>query len=266
MKAARFAATPPAVIAAAKRLYESGAAVADIAAKMKIAASTVARYAAREGWTRPADGTPPPRQAEPAAPGKTAAKKTAAKTASAKTVAAKKGATKPGKPEESSRRKATMTKKRLPRSENSATPSPDDSARQAAGAHESPPDASPAQRRAALVARLWDAAERQIADVERRLGDAAGDSAGRERDARALAVLVRVLKELSGFDAPDGDGPAATESCDDDIERAVDECRAQLARLVAGLREGGSGPGADSGGDSAAPGAGSGGELVASGA
>ena len=55
------------------------------------------------------------------------------------------------------------------------------------------------RRGAELVRRLWRNAEAQVAQIETRMKTAAGD--GRlERDARALAILIRTLRELSAFD------------------------------------------------------------------
>jgi hypothetical protein len=53
-------------------------------------------------------------------------------------------------------------------------------------------------RRRSLIARILLNAEQQVGEIELRLGTAAADS---ERDARALAVLARTLRELTAADA-----------------------------------------------------------------
>lgn len=58
--------------------------------------------------------------------------------------------------------------------------------------------------RARLIARLWRAAERQVADIEARIprgpvadGPAPRAAADVEKDARALALIARTLRELA---------------------------------------------------------------------
>jgi hypothetical protein len=52
--------------------------------------------------------------------------------------------------------------------------------------------------RLALVTRMMRASERQVAEVERRIGTS-GDEG--DRDARMLAVIARTLRELTAIDA-----------------------------------------------------------------
>ncbi len=87
----------------------------------------------------------------------------------------------------------------------------------------------PASSRQALVTRLWHAAERQVGEIERRLGNGLDDPAS-DRDARALAILVKTLRELSTFDQANG----ASEN-DDAGPRDFDEYRAELAREIESL-------------------------------
>lgn len=86
--------------------------------------------------------------------------------------------------------------------------------------------------RAALVARMMRAAERQVREIEDRIGAANDDS---ERNARTLAVLARTMRELIALDTRHG-GPgqrAKTQERDDDpVPRDVDELRRRLARRL----------------------------------
>ncbi|MEP9348722.1 helix-turn-helix domain-containing protein [Xanthobacter sp. KR7-225] len=112
--------------------------------------------------------------------------------------------------------------------------------------------------RARLTSRLWHAAERQVALIEARiaaLGEAAAGDA--EKDARALAVLARTLRELSALKdearkrrrpgrAPGGArkaaDPQATEGEGDGAEfRDLDAFRSELARRLDRLRAEGDG-------------------------
>lgn len=76
------------------------------------------------------------------------------------------------------------------------------------------PTAEPARRarkgragapRARLLARLWATAERQVAQIEARMAAVAGPEEGTraadaEKDARALALIARTLRELSSVE------------------------------------------------------------------
>lgn len=59
--------------------------------------------------------------------------------------------------------------------------------------------------RARLLARLWSTAEQQVAQIEARMADASGPGEGMrtadaEKDARALALIARTLRELSAVE------------------------------------------------------------------
>ncbi|MEP9352061.1 hypothetical protein ABLE93_00530 [Xanthobacter sp. KR7-65] len=114
------------------------------------------------------------------------------------------------------------------------------------------PVPAPAGRpdRKGLLRRLWRAAERQINEIEDRLARAADpvaeDAAPRaaadtEKDARALAVLARTLRELSALEA-DARKMRKAKTQDDGI-RDLDSFRRELARRLDRLREGGDGAG-----------------------
>jgi hypothetical protein len=88
--------------------------------------------------------------------------------------------------------------------------------------------------RAALVARLWKSAERQVADIHKRLRRAGLDPDERERDARMLAVMVKTLRELAALDdkaAPHDQRPQP----DEPDNRDIDEFRRDLARRIEAL-------------------------------
>jgi hypothetical protein len=92
-------------------------------------------------------------------------------------------------------------------------------------------DSAAARRQ--LVARLWGAAERQMDDIEQRLKGVGQESTERERDARALAVLVKTLRELVAFDETHPAAATRTDSEDDDAgPRDIDEFRRELARKM----------------------------------
>ena len=94
----------------------------------------------------------------------------------------------------------------------------------------------PADARRQLVARLWRAAEQQVGDIEERLKIIGQESPERERDARALAVLVKTLRELETFDDAHPAPATRTESEDDDAgRRDIDEFRRELARKMDAL-------------------------------
>ncbi|MFG1432595.1 hypothetical protein V5F44_12030 [Xanthobacter sp. V2C-8] len=93
--------------------------------------------------------------------------------------------------------------------------------------------------RARLLARLWRAAERQVAEIEARIprpegADAAPPraAADAEKDARALALLARTLRELA---AAEGEADKSGKDADDPA-RDLDAFRRELARRLEGLR------------------------------
>lgn len=108
--------------------------------------------------------------------------------------------------------------------------------------------ASPA--RGHLLARLWRAAERQLDEIEQRLATAIADeadpdaarprpAADAEKDARALAVLARTLRELSALESEHHKSRKVKQ--EDDAVRDLDTFRRELARRLDGLRAGGEG-------------------------
>jgi hypothetical protein len=103
-------------------------------------------------------------------------------------------------------------------------------------AMESPATAAVPEERLALVERVQAMVERQIEGTEAimPLPETPGDA---ERNGRALASLLRTLRELKRLEAP----PAPTEPADDDIPYDLEELRRELSRkleaIVAG-REG----------------------------
>jgi hypothetical protein len=89
-----------------------------------------------------------------------------------------------------------------------------------------------AEARRQLVGRLWRTAERQVRDIEERLKGVSQESSDRERDARALAVMVKTLRELAAFDEAHPAAQTRTEPVDDDEPRDMDEFRRELARKM----------------------------------
>ncbi|MFG1478623.1 hypothetical protein V5F53_08120 [Xanthobacter sp. V4C-4] len=93
--------------------------------------------------------------------------------------------------------------------------------------------------RARLLARLWRAAERQVEEIEtrtRRVAGAEGTSrapADSEKDARALALIARTLRELV---AAEDDAAKPAKDADDTV-RDLDEFRRELARRLERMRE-----------------------------
>jgi len=121
-----------------------------------------------------------------------------------------------------------------------------------APAAEPPPPGKPARGR--LLIRLWRAAERQLDEIEARLAHAAAPpaegetqppraAADSEKDARALAVLARTLRELSALEAEARKSwhDSRKGKAEDDAVRDLDTFRRELARRLDRLREGGDG-------------------------
>ncbi|MDQ0506567.1 hypothetical protein [Xanthobacter agilis] len=108
------------------------------------------------------------------------------------------------------------------------------------------PDTPPRTR---LLARLWRAAERQVADIEARVENAAPREGGgapprlaadAEKDARALALIARTVRELVAAEDDAADKPRKDA---DDTVRDLDEFRRELARRLERLREDDTAPG-----------------------
>jgi hypothetical protein len=94
-------------------------------------------------------------------------------------------------------------------------------------------------RRTALVKRLWRAAEQQVDQIEQRLKDAGLELNERDGNARALAVLVKTLRELVAFDqATAAKTRKASDDGDDDaVPTDLEELRRELARRIEALAE-----------------------------
>jgi len=95
--------------------------------------------------------------------------------------------------------------------------------------------------RVSLIARIMRSSERQVAEIEKRIGTP--DDQG-EKDSRALALLARTVRELTAVDAMNRDLARELEqtkrgSGDDanrnDIPRDVDELRRSLSRKLDAL-------------------------------
>ncbi len=98
------------------------------------------------------------------------------------------------------------------------------------------PAPAPAAARRRLVARIWAAADAQMADVERRMR-AAGEGGTDERDARITAVLVRTVRDLVALDGELESGAAKDDERPDGV--TPDALRDELVRrLEARLRDG----------------------------
>ena len=101
-------------------------------------------------------------------------------------------------------------------------------------------------QRAALVRRLWQAADGQVRKIENRLALEAIEPAEHERDARTMAVLVKTLRELNDLDAVGASqkskgrdsADAATTEVNYDDPRAIDDFRRELARRIAAINAG----------------------------
>jgi hypothetical protein len=87
--------------------------------------------------------------------------------------------------------------------------------------------------RRSLVERMMRSAERQVAEIELRVGAPRHD---REKDARMLAVLARAMRELTAVDALnrqlESDNKQAPIVDDDPPPEDIDEFRNELARRI----------------------------------
>ncbi len=111
------------------------------------------------------------------------------------------------------------------------------------------------EQRERMMARMWDAAEAQLGEIESRLKALDGAGADIEREARTLAILARVVRELNVQNAAaeksrllrDGAGErsgrfpairrnAPTETPDEQPARDLGQLRDDLARHLARLR------------------------------
>jgi hypothetical protein len=98
--------------------------------------------------------------------------------------------------------------------------------------------------RAALVARMWRTAERQVGEIEARLRTAGLELAERESNARTLAIVAKTLRELSAVDEEKKTrGKEAAKDDDDDaVPRNIDDLRRELARKLEAFVAGAANP------------------------
>lgn len=102
--------------------------------------------------------------------------------------------------------------------------------------------AAAARRRLLLAQRIWRAAEAQVCEIETRLSALDPAPGAAERDARALAVLARVVREMTALDGTATPAKGASEAgagADDEAFGDLDTFRRELARRLDGLRGGG---------------------------
>lgn len=96
------------------------------------------------------------------------------------------------------------------------------------------------ERRRLLAQRIWHAAEAQVSDIEARLAALETPPGQAERDVRALAVLARVVRDLSALDAaapPAPRSPASAPATEDAHAFSdLDTFRRELARRLDALR------------------------------
>lgn len=97
-----------------------------------------------------------------------------------------------------------------------------------------------AMSRAAMIDLLWRNAQQQVQQIEQRMQDSGFPAEASERDARALAVLVRTLRELAAFDAQKAASGTQRKKPENEkpIPRNVDEMRRQLSKKLAALADG----------------------------
>jgi hypothetical protein len=91
---------------------------------------------------------------------------------------------------------------------------------------------NPGDRRS-LIERMMRSAERQVAEIDLRVGSPRHD---REKDARMLAVLARAIRELTAVDALnhelEREAGKARAANDDPVPEDMDEFRRELARRL----------------------------------
>lgn len=85
-------------------------------------------------------------------------------------------------------------------------------------------------RRRALVARLWSAAEKHMASVEARLAQSLDDPLQAQSDIQLFALLSRSLQQLALLDRA-----LAPEADDDEFPRSDEELRRELLRKMDAL-------------------------------
>ncbi len=93
-------------------------------------------------------------------------------------------------------------------------------------------------QRAKLVNRLWLNAQRLMDQIEARMAQSGLKPDDRERDARALALVVRTVRELCAFDAAKRDASREQKpknANEQPIPRNTDDLRRELARKMEAL-------------------------------
>jgi hypothetical protein len=108
--------------------------------------------------------------------------------------------------------------------------------RRRAGARQRPRVVS----RKALVARLWRAADRQVAEIEERLKAVGLEVSESESNARTLAIVAKTLREISAIDASarTRGKTVPTDKDDEAVPRNIDDLRQALARKLAAFAAG----------------------------
>ena len=87
--------------------------------------------------------------------------------------------------------------------------------------------------RASLVARMWHAADRQVADIEERMAAAGLEPTERESNTRMLAVVARTLRELNAVVEGKRARKDTTRNGDDESPpRNIEELRQALAQKL----------------------------------
>jgi hypothetical protein len=85
-----------------------------------------------------------------------------------------------------------------------------------------------AVKREEFITKLFESAQKQLEDIDRRVEAGSRTGPEAERDARAVAALVKVLGALAGDDNTDTGKPADN----DEGPRDLDEFRRELARQM----------------------------------
>jgi hypothetical protein len=86
--------------------------------------------------------------------------------------------------------------------------------------------------RAALIARMWRTAERQVEEIEDRLKIAGLELTERESNARTLATVAKMLRELAAVDDAQRARKGTKDDHDDAAPRNIDELRRALAEKL----------------------------------
>jgi hypothetical protein len=96
--------------------------------------------------------------------------------------------------------------------------------------------------RAALIARMWRTAERQVEEIEDRLKAVGLQQTERESNARTLATVARTLRELAAVDDAKRARKGIPTHDDDAAPRNLDELRRALAEKLEAIVAGAESP------------------------